>query len=45
MSDKPKPGDPDYNIILDKLSWEETPRPCGRMPENIGQGIPESLFR
>jgi hypothetical protein len=26
MSDKPKPGDPDYNIILDKLSWEETPR-------------------
>jgi hypothetical protein len=20
-------------------------RPCGRMPENIGQGIPESLFR
>jgi hypothetical protein len=20
-------------------------RPCGRIPENIGQGIPESLFR
>ncbi|MFZ0497325.1 MAG: hypothetical protein WBD78_11895 [Methylocella sp.] len=26
MPDKPKPGDPDYNPILDKLSWEETPR-------------------
>jgi delta endotoxin, N-terminal domain len=26
MADKPKPGDPDYNPILDKLSWEETPR-------------------
>jgi hypothetical protein len=23
----------------------ERARPCGRIPENIGQGIPESLFR
>ena len=26
MSDKPRTGDPMPNIILDKLSWEETPR-------------------
>ena len=26
MNDKQKPGDPDYNIILDKLTCEETPR-------------------
>lgn len=26
MSDKPKFGDPSYNIVWDNLSWKETPR-------------------
>jgi hypothetical protein len=33
---------------IENVHVEITPvraRPCGRIPENIGQGIPESLFR
>jgi hypothetical protein len=26
MLDKPKFGDPDYNLLWDNVSWEKTPR-------------------
>jgi hypothetical protein len=37
-----------YSSEVSDKSWGENmivSRPCGRIPENIGQGIPESLFR